>query len=205
MRSRRKTFWILLAILAGAGLIGVCVAVFPVDYPTSQTAVLTFELPQNFRKVRRILIVSDATKRITTMAGDNRFIESSWSKIDGEFNPLKRMRLELHGSLKVQSMDEYIGKPIVHLTQTTWISLDTVHSQAKLAEPAERLLDYELTTEFTRNPGGNTLVSLALTQQVMTKAPRFARKIADRRVLESAQSALQNQKDAIIGLIDGYE
>lgn len=191
-----------MAILAVA-LLGISMLVISNQYPTEQTATVEFPLPDAFAETRKILIRTGATKQIITMAGDNTFLEEKWSKVGGSFNPFKPMHLELQGTMKVQSNDEYVGKPIVELTQDTRIALDEVHSHAKMAKAGERLLDYDLVTHFlSDDENGNTLVKLQLTQKVLTKAPWFAHGVADRRVLASANRALLNQKRAIIKLMD---
>ena len=189
-------------LLIVAVVLGISMLVISNQYPTTQTAVVTFELPDEFRSVRRILIATGATKQIITMAGDNQFLEEKWSNVGGAFNPFKPMRLEIQGTMKVQSNDEYVGKPIVHLSQTTRITADEVHSHAKMIKPDVRLLDYDLVTHFRKGEADNTLVELTLTQRVLTTAPWFAHRVADRRVLESAERALGNQKRAILKLMD---
>ncbi len=175
-------------------------------YPTEQTAVVTFHLPDDFTRVRRILVRTEATKQIITMAGDSKFVEESWSSVGGgldSINILKDWRLELHGTLKVQSLDEYVGKPLVDLTQDVKITPDEVFSKTDQIKPSDRLLDYKMTTRFARDEKEkNTVVELTLTQKILTTAPWFAHRIADRRVYQSAHRALENQKTAIIKLID---
>lgn len=206
MKPRRPRNWLRIllsmAILAVA-LLAISMLVISNQYPTEQTATVEFHLPDDFAETRKILVRTGATKQIITMAGDNKFIEEKWSKVGGSFNPFKPMHLELHGTMKVQSNDEYVGKPIVELTQDTRIAADEVHSHAKMAKSGERLLDYDLVTHFLSDKdNGNTLVKLQLTQKILTKAPWFAHRIADRRVLASANQALLNQKQAIIKLMD---
>jgi len=175
------------------------------QYPTEQTATVSFQLPDDFSSVQRILIATGATKQIITMAGDSEFLEERWSKVGGSFNPFKPMRLELHGTMKVQSKDEYVGRPVVDLEQDVRITADEVHSQAIMIAPDERLLNYDLLTHFHRDDErGKTRVDLRLSQKILTKAPWFAHGIADRRVHASAERALLNQKAAIIELIEKH-
>jgi hypothetical protein len=58
-------------------------------------------------------------------------------------------------------------------------------------------------TRFDRDPKtGNAVVTLELTQEIMTDAPWFAHWVADRRVHASAERTLANQENAIRQLID---
>ncbi len=190
---------VVLALLASA-------LVLPSQYPTEQTAVLSFSLPDDFTEVRKILVRTDGTKQIIIMAGDNEFIEQEWTTVGGGLDSLKfwdpAWRLEFQGKLKVRSRDEYVGKPIVTLTQTVKITPDEVLSQTDMDEGSERLLEYIMTTRFARDEKEkNTLVELRLTQEILTSAPWFAHWIADNRVHASAARALANQQRAILKLI----
>ncbi len=207
---KRKLSNILMGVVGLLVLLAVALAastlVISNQYPTEQTAIVTFHLPDDFTKIRRILVRTEATKQIITMAGDSEFVDERWTSVGGgldSINILKDWRLELHGTLKVQSLDPYVGKPLVDLTQDVRITPDEVFSKTDQIEPSERLLDYKMTTRFARDEQEkNTLVELTLTQKILTTAPWFAHRIADRRVHASALRALENQKAAILKLID---
>jgi hypothetical protein len=142
--SRKARWWIglPLAALVAAIVLGL---VFRGEYETEQSVTRTFTLDANFTDVRKILVRTDGAKQIITMAGDSRFLDQSWSALgvdldaeqrDAEKNgapspaipavspdpaPLLQLmlnpqwKLELHGTLRVQSNDEYIVRPEVQL------------------------------------------------------------------------------------------
>ena len=228
MKASRKILWwvgLPLAILAGAVVLGL---VFRGAYETEQTATRTFTLDANFTDVRKILVRTDGAKQIITMAGDSRYLEQSWSAfgLDPDTKEKKESpagaapgaeeqrgallqfllnpswKLELHGTLKVQSLDEYIGKPEVELKQDVVIEPDYLDSEVNLEKPTARLKGYQMTTRFERAPDDKgTVIKLSLTQKILTDAPWFAHGIADRRVRASAEKALENQERAIRQLI----
>jgi hypothetical protein len=201
---------IIMGVVGLVVLIGLALAasmlVVSNEYPTRQTAEVTFSLADDFTEVRKILVRTGATKQIIIMAGDNEFLEEQWTSLGGGLDSLKiwdpGWRLEMNGLLKLRSRDEYIGRPEVLLTQAVKVTPDEVLSDVDLKEGSERLLDYEMITHFLRDEKQkNTRVELRLTQEILTTAPWFARGIADRRVHASAMRALQNQKRAILKLI----
>ncbi len=176
------------------------------QYPTEQTAKMAFNLPVDFTKVRRILMRTEATKAITNLAGDSKFLDEKWERItpaiDLSSGLVPSLNLELRAKLKVQSLDDYIGRPIVHLNQVVSITGDEIDSNIKLAEPTERLLQYHLVTRYV--PGedpSETRVEMRLTQEILTTAPWFAHRIADNRVYASAEATLEHQAEAIRQLI----
>lgn len=201
--ARRRVLWFvagmagLAAILLAAGLI------FRGEYETEQSASRTFQIAQDFSDVRKILVRKHGAEQIVTMGGTSEFLSQKWSNVGGDVGTLDFLnpdwRLQLHGTLRVRTKDDYIGQHDIDLEQDVVIEPDFLHSEVELDKPAERLRDYRMTTHFDRNesPGGGTRVELKLTQRILTDAPWFAHGIADRRVRASVEETLVNQEAAI--------
>ena len=206
-------------------VIGLCIAVpvlafvasifiLPNEYPTEQAAELKFVIQEDFTKVRKIMVRTDAAKEIITMGGGSEFVEQSWTSgsVDPGENDFGKMllrnvlsndpnwKLELDGKLKVRTLDEYVGKHIVTLKQHVEIVPDHLQSDTNLIEGSDRLLQYEMMTRLEREED-HTLVTLKLMQEIKTHAPWFAHGIADRRVRESVEKTLANQETAMRKLI----
>jgi len=219
MKLSRKS--VIGGVAAGVVLLFVAsIFVLPREYPTEQSAILKFVIEEDFTKVRKIMVRTDAAKEIVTMGGGSEFVEQKWQ--DGSAKPggkdfgeaLLRgvlssnpdWQLELHGTLKVRTLDPYInknsvGQNIVTLQQDVEIVPNHIQSDTKLLEGSERLLGYTMATRLEREED-HTLVTLKLTQEIKTDAPWFAHSIADRRVRASAEKTLANQEDAIRKLIE---
>jgi len=190
------------------------------EYPTEQMAQRSFVIDEDFTKVRKIMVRTDAAKEIVTMGGGSEFVEQQWEDISadaaGKDVGKKLLRnllssnpdwqLQLHGTLKVRTLDPYIsnnenGKNEVTLEQDVEIMPDHLQSDTKLVEGSGRLLDYAMSTRLEREEE-HTRVTLKLTQEINTDAPWFAHGIADRRVRASAERTLANQEDAMRRLIE---
>lgn len=203
-------------------LVGAIVAglIWRGEYPTRQTAELSFVIDHDFTKVRKIMVRTDAAKEIVTMGGGSEFVEQNWNDMSAEPGIkgkigegaigqalLKNLlgeaewELKLQGTLKVRTLDEYIGQNVVTLEQDVEVVPDHLQSDTKLIEGAGRLLDYAMTTRLEREED-HTRVILKLTQEINTDAPWFAHGIADRRVLASAEKTLSNQETAMRQLIE---
>jgi hypothetical protein len=201
-----------LAIPAVAVVLGLVIGG---EYTTKQTATRSFTIEDDFTTVRKIMVRTNAAKEIVTMGGDSEFVDQRWqdANIDpGDQDIGKALlqsvlstdpdwKLELDGTLKVRTLDEYIGRNVVTLKQHVEIVPDRIESQVELLEGSERLLDYSMSTRLSRQ-GQQTKVELELTQQIKTNAPWFAHGIADRRVRASAKRALSNQESAMRRLIE---
>ena len=185
------------AVLAFAAL-AISMLVISNQYPTTQTVVRSFTLPDNFTKVRGILISSNATKQIIVLAQDNEFLDEKWTALKPE-----KDALVMNAQLKVRSRDDYVDRPVVQLSQVVTIRPDEILSDIKMNGSSTKLLEYQIVTHYTRNEKDkNTKVDLRLTQRIVTTAPWFAHAIADDRVRASAERQLVHQERAIRELIE---
>ncbi|QEG35195.1 hypothetical protein [Bythopirellula goksoeyrii] len=189
--------------------------VLTAEYTTEQTVERSFVIDEDFTKVRKIMVRTNATKEIMTMGGTSEFVEQKWDEgtVDtgsehiGEallktvLSADPNWKLQLNGILKVRTLDDYIGRQVVTLHQDVEITPNEIDSVSKLEKGSERLKGYELTTILKREED-HTRVDLTLMQKIKTNAPWFAHGIADRRVKASAAKALEKQEQATIQLID---
>ncbi len=189
--------------------------VLTIGYVSQQTVERTFVIDQDFTKVRKIMVRTDASKEIITMGGTSEFVEQKWEggsvQAEGEniaeallktvLSPDPNWSLKLDGILKVRTLDDYVGHEVVTLQQAVQIQPNFIDSQSQLTEGSERLLDYALTTRLERE-GDHTRVTLKLMQKIKTHAPWFAHGIADNRVRASAARSLEKQEAAMTKLID---
>jgi hypothetical protein len=205
MKLKRKTLGFILGVLTTLAIVFGLSLVFRGEYPSRQTARRSFIIDQNFTDVRKILVRNDSAKQIVAMGGGSEFIDQEWSAVGGELDALELLsdwRLELHGTLRVRTKDEYIGEHVIALAQDVEITPDFLRSEVHLKEPAERLKEYDMETHFERDGRtGKARINLEMTQQILTDAPWWAHAIADRRVRQSAERTLANQETAIRKLI----
>jgi len=185
------------------------------EYESEQTVERSFVVHEDFTKVRKIMVRTNAAKKIITMGGTSEFVEQRWNEGNvatnsnnfGEavlktvFSSDPDWQLDLQGTLKVRTLDEYIGQEVVTLEQDVTIDPNAIVSKSNLIEGSERLLGYAMTTSLRREEE-HTRIDLQLTQKIKTHAPWFAHGIADRRVRASASRALEKQEEAMKQLIE---
>jgi hypothetical protein len=212
-----KSRWLLYALLIIAAIVALFAAswVATAGYDSRQTVERSFVIDQDFTKVRKIMVRTNAAKEIITMGGTSEFVAQQWSggSLEAEdgnigeallravISPDPGWQINLEGDLKVRTLDEYVGREVVTLKQNVAINPDFINSQTKLVKGSPRLLDYEMTTRLEREED-HTRVTLKLMQQIRTHAPWFAHPIADKRVAASAGNALKRQEAAMIKLIE---
>jgi hypothetical protein len=208
MRITRRAIWFVMGVLATLVVVLAVSLLVGGQYPSRQTVTRAFTLDEDFTNVRKILVRNDAAKQIVTMGGNSEYIEDDMESIgletgrilDQVLNP--DWRLHVNGTLWVRTKDPYVGEHKIALAQDIEITTDFLHSDTHLKEPAERLKQYDMKTYFDRDKETDkTRISLELTQEILTHAPWFAHRIADRRVRASAEKTLENQEAAIRKLI----
>lgn len=189
--------------------------VLTANYVSQQTVKRTFVIDQDFTKVRKIMVRTNAAKEIITMGGTSEFVEQKWeggsleapggnigeALLKSVLSPDPGWELKLHGILKVRTLDDYVGHEVVTLQQNVEIDPNLINSETQLIKGSPRLLGYTMSTRLERE-GDHTLVKLELTQAIKTHAPWFAHAIANDRVRASAASSLEKQEAAMIKLID---
>ena len=204
--------------LVGLGLLLAVFAaswILTAEYTTEQTVARSFVIDQDFTKVRKIMVRTNAAKEIVTMGGTSEFVEQKWEEgsvatgantigealLNTVLSADPDWELKLNGTLKVRTLDDYVGREVVTLSQDVAINPDSIVSNTNLLEGSPRLLGYAMTTSLAREED-HTRVDLKLTQAIKTDAPWFAHGIANRRVKGSAGHSLEKQEQAMIQLID---
>lgn len=197
---------LLLAVVAGLLL--------PGAYTTEQAAERSFDVEEDFTKVRKIMVRTNAAKELVMMGGDSEFVEQQWSDGSAEFSgknlgqALLRSalsedpdwKLNLKGTLKVRTLSDTIGHEVIDLRQDVEIVPDWLQSQVRLKRGTRRLLGYSMTTRLARVKD-HTHVELKLAQKLKIKLPWFAHGVADRKVHAAVEQSLAGQERAIRQLL----
>ncbi|MDZ4658212.1 MAG: hypothetical protein SH868_11600 [Bythopirellula sp.] len=205
--------WLLALLLLIAAFAASWIAT--AGYVSQQTVERSFVINEDFTKVRKIMVRTNAAKEIITMGGTSEFVDQKWEEgsvdigaenvgealLKSVFSADPGWELNLEGELKVRTLDEYVGREVVTLQQNVHIDPNVINSATKLLKGSERLLDYAMTTRLEREED-HTLITLKLMQEIKTHAPWFAHGIADRRVKASAARSLEKQEGAMIKLIE---
>ncbi|MEX0977769.1 MAG: hypothetical protein WDZ48_02895 [Pirellulales bacterium] len=206
--SKKKVLLCFVGVgVLGLLALGASALLLPRQYATEQTVERSFTIDLDFSTVRKILVRTDAAKRIITMTGDSEFVAQNWTALGGGLDLANlldpKWRLDLRGDLTLRTLDDYIGQNEIKLNQELKIDANQLHSDVVLKVGSKRLLDYAMTTSFVRDASdGTTHVMQSLKQQVLTDAPWFGHWVADRRVRQSAERSLINQEQAIRQVIE---
>ena len=193
MKSRLAFVALLLLAVAGGYWL------WPRAEVCAQSAQNSFVIDETFDRVRKILVRTKATEKIVALGESSEFIGEQ-QQIDGIVFG-NALSLGVSGELKVRTDDPYIGQHLITLDQDVELNFDRLVSNLTLSEGSDRLRGYDCRTEFLRD-GDKTVVNCKLTLTIKTTAPKIAAGYANRRVKESAESALGTQERAIRQVVE---
>ncbi len=171
--------------------------IIPIEVTSS--AEHTFELSEAMPRVRKILVRTNAVKKIVAMA-NAEFLDQKWLQMQFEIERpiLKRdWHLDGNGELNVRTNDNYIGSHDMTLTQSVDITRERLFVTNKLAKAAGPIREYSSTLTLTGGVDGKALITSHLSLTINTTASWLIQSIVRRKIRESAGNALRNQEQAI--------
>lgn len=188
-----------LIILAAAVLL--LVPIRTVDV-TSQ-ADRHFQLDVAMPRVRKILVRSNAVKKIVAMA-DATLLDQQWQNMAFESaGPLLKgdWHVTGEGRLSIDVNDDYLGKQSIKLNQSVDIKPDRLISTNKLIEPSKSIREYSSSLRLTPGVDGNAEFDLSLKIRVRTTAGLITRGIVQREIEAAAAKSLNQQETVIRELV----
>ena len=178
--------------------------------PTTQTVERSFVIDEDFTKVRKILVRTDATKQIVTMTGDSEFIDQQWNTIGARTGGLKLLDLDLKWQLELErhAVRCGLGIPTSASTKSRFSQTSTSIRTRSIRTSnwprrSERLRQYAMTTWFHATREWQ-VTGAAATQggdphRRALVCPLHCRPSG---VRQSAEQALENQEQAIRQIIE---
>jgi hypothetical protein len=182
-----------------------CLAGYFLLYPhhTAEIAVeRSFVLENNFDDTRKILVRTDASKRLIEAFGAE-ILEEKWNNVTfgvERFRPIK-WDIILDGRLKVKIRQDYINE-ILLLNQKSQVEPDQVTSKLSLIEEAGLIQGYENHIKFYRCDEG-TKVQIRMFIKIGRRIPNWPplKSRIQATLEEEAHKTLENSEEAIRKLI----
>ena len=176
--------------------------------PTSKLEVTSeaqhrFELDVGMARARKILVRTDAVKKMVAMA-DATLLDQKWQNMSFESDgPL--LKADWHvsgkGQLSIEINDAYLGEQSIKLDQTVDVRPNRLYSTNKLVEPSKSIHEYDSTLELTPNADENGVVDTTLKITVHTTANLLTRSYVEKEIKAAAGRSLDQQEKAIRELI----
>ena len=192
------------------GLVVLAAIVF-LAIPTSTLEVTSeaqhrFELDVRMPRVRKIMVRTDAVKKIVAMA-DATLLDQKWQNMKFESNGslLKAdWQVNGEGQLSIQINDAYLGEQSIQLDQTVDVKPKRLYSTNKLVEPSKSIREYNSTLELIPDEEGNAVVASTLKVTVRTTASWLTKSYVRKEIEAAAPKSLEQQETAIRELVEEY-
>ena len=164
-----------------------------------------FELDERMPRVRKIMVRTNAVKKIVAMA-DATLLDQKWKNMEFETEG-SLLSGDWHvsgeGQLSIQINDTYLGQQSIQLAQTVDVKPERLYSTNDLVEPSESVREYDSTLELTPGADGNAVIMSTLKIKIRTTASWLTRFYVRREIEAAAAKSLDQQETAIRELVGG--
>lgn len=168
------------------------------------TAEHAFIIDVPMERVRKILVRTNAAKKIVAMSGAE-LKGQKWLDMDFEM-PGKILDRNWHvdgeGKLEVLIKDDYIGDHRITLNQTVDITRQRLQVTNVLDRPADAVRNYDSSLTLTPSDSGNAAFQCQLTLEIRTTANGLLKAVVEDKIRSSALKSLQQQEQAIREIVE---
>ncbi len=179
---------------------------YPRDVAIPGMATHEFTIDVPYTRVRKILVRTNAVKKIVALA-NAELLDQSWTGIEIDLARLLRepdWELEGEGKLQVRTNDDYIGQHDITLLQRVKIRPEELVVANTLEQPAGRLLDYRTSLRLAPDDQQMARFQTSAELTVLCRVAPIFRHVARRRVQAAAVRALNNQEKALRSVVDDH-
>ena len=168
------------------------------DLTVESSAQHEFTIEERMPRVRKILVRTNAVKKIVAMA-DAELLDQKWLDMNFELGK-KILDRDWHvdgkGQLDVVVNNSYLGKVNLTLDQNVDIRRDQMEVESTLSNSSGAITKYDSSVELTPDEDGQARFKTSLSLVVSTKANFFTRSIVKKNIEEAAAAALESQEQA---------
>ena len=157
-----------------------------------------FTIDERMPRVRKILVRTNAAKKIVAMA-NAELLDQKW--LDMQFDLGEKLRdrdwqVDGEGQLKVVLNNAYLGKVNLTLDQAVDIRRERMEVNSELGESSGAITKYDSNVELTPDENGQALFRTSLSLVITTKANFFTRSVVKKNIESAAADALESQEKA---------
>lgn len=164
---------------------------------------VSYVIDAEFEQVKKIMVRTDALEAIIS--------HEQGSLVDRKYNDVvlssgsirQGFDIDAKSEFVVAKQDPDVGRLLLRFDQNVHLSKDGIMANTVLAEPVGYIK--EVRTTMSMKPQGNqTSVTTAIYLRYERKVPKGMIEEVDRRVIEAAQRTLNNNKEAVLELVQKY-
>lgn len=168
------------------------------------TADHAFIIDVPMERVRKILVRTNAAKKIVAMSGAE-LKGQKWLEMDFEM-PGKILDRNWHvdgqGKLEVLIKDDYIGDNRVTLNQKVDITRQRLEVTNVIDQPVNSVRNYDSSLTLIPSDAGNAAFDSRLTLEIRTTANWLFKGVVEKQIRSAALKSLQRQEQAIREIVE---
>ena len=201
----------IIALVALAVLVGAVLAAWFLtesELTVESTAEHEFTINERMPRVRKILVRTNAAKKIVAMA-DAELKDQKW--LDMQFDLGGKIldrdwQVDGEGQLEVVVNNSYLGEINLVLDQNIDIRREQMKVVSKLGNNSSgAITKYDSSVELTPAENGQANFQTSLSLVVSTKANFFTRSIVQKNIEVAAKDALENQEQAFREVVEAQK
>ena len=171
------------------------------------SATSSFVVDAPMKRVRKILVRTNAVKKIVAMA-DAKIQDQKW--LDMKFDIDRRLidrdwTLDGSGELVVQINDAYLGQHDITLQQSVDIAPTRLHSTNQAAGPQGPVQKYASELTLAEDENGKAKFDLSLNLEIQTTANFLTRSRVESEIKAAAGRSLEKQEIALRQVVDDHK
>jgi hypothetical protein len=194
---------IVLAVVCGVVLASLSAT--PVN--VESTGNHSFTIDEPMERVRKILVRTNAVKKIVAMA-QARLVDQQWlnAQIQLGDRPIMRdeWQVKSEGELVVETTHYWLGKHEITLEQRVQITPQRLQVSSQLNEPKGPIRKYQSTLLLTPDGNGDAHFDTSLQLRIETSSNWLTSAIVKSEIRQAAKKSLQNQEQAIREIVNEY-
>ena len=195
----------IIIVLAAVFALGLCAWLFTTsDLTVESSAQHEFTIDEGMPRVRKILVRTNAVKKIVAMA-DAKLLDQKWLDMNFDLGGKildRNWHVDGDGQLEVVVNNSYLGDVNMTLDQKVDIRRDQLESVSKLAKTSGAITKYDSRIELTPDSAGKAKFQTSLSLEVSTTANFFTRSLVEKNIRAAADDALKAQEKAFRQIVN---
>ena len=202
-----KPIIVLVAVAALVGLLLCGWFLTESELTVESSAQHEFTINERMPRVRKILVRTNAVKKIVAMA-DAELLDQKWLNMDFDLGGKiidRDWNVDAAGQLEVVVNNSYLGDINLTLDQDVDIRRDKMEVVSKLNNSSGSITEYDSSVKLTPDENGQARFQTSLSLVISTKANFFTRSTVKKNIAAAAAEALKNQEKAFREVVKDKE
>lgn len=177
---------------------------FFVNHTAKADVTKTYTLDYPFDKVKRVMMQVDVLEEMVAYE-QGQILEKNWTKllVSGDRPLLEGVDIDGNLDFLVLKQDPELGRALMRFSEVIYVGKHKINSETSLVEPVAHLQAIKTIMEMSPE-GDKTVVKTSASLTYQRRIPKNMVDEVNRRVNQSAEQMLSNNKEVITMLVGKY-